>query len=39
LRGGLVEARLLVQRVVKMMPAADGAVEDHVRELLELIER
>jgi hypothetical protein len=39
LRGGLVEARLLVQRVVMMMPLADGAVEDHVRELLELIGR
>ena len=39
LRGGLVEARLLVQRVVMMMPSTDGTVEARVRELLELIER
>ena len=39
LRGGLVEACLLVQRVVMMMPATNGAMEDQVRELLERIER
>jgi hypothetical protein len=37
LRGGLIEACLLVQRVVMMMPLSDGTVEDHVRELLALI--
>jgi len=39
LRGGLVEACLLVKRVVMMMPVTNGTVEDHVRELLERIER
>jgi len=38
-RGRLVEACLLVQRVVMMMPVANREVEDHVRQLLALIER
>jgi hypothetical protein len=38
LRGGLVEACLLVQRVV-MMPGAIAGVEDDVRELLALVDR
>lgn len=38
LRGGLVEACLLVQRVVMMSPATSG-VENDVREILELLDR
>jgi len=39
LRGGLVEACLLVQRVALLTPVAKGALEDHVRELLQLLQR
>jgi len=39
LRGGLVEACLLVQRVVMMAPVANSKLEDHVRELLALLDR
>jgi hypothetical protein len=39
LRGALVEACLLVQRVVRMTPEVEVEVEGRVRELLELIKR
>jgi hypothetical protein len=39
LRGGLVEACLLVQRAVMMNPAASEQFADRVRELLDLLER
>jgi hypothetical protein len=38
LRGALVEACLLVQRVVMMTPGTKGEVDQRVRELLKLIE-
>lgn len=39
LRGGLVEACLLVQRVAMLTPVAKGTLEDHVRDLLTLLAR
>ena len=39
LRGGLVEACLLVQRVALLTPVAKGALEDHVRSLMLLLQQ